>query len=236
VICIPTTSGTGSEATPYGVYTDRKNRNKCGYGNEKIFPRCSIVDPVLTYSMPEKLIVDTGLDVLTHAVEAYLSTISFPLNDQLALHAVETVLSDLPEAVKKEKGSMNRMSEAAAIGGIVITHGGTILPHIMGYPLTVFHGIPHGRACAVLMPRFLEFLRRKGAVPEKLEILDEMFSVSGGLGNFLASLDVSTDLKSYGVTAEEIPEFVKKTIVKDDVHITPAEVTEQDITDIYGLK
>src|SRR4030043_1344692 len=85
VICIPTTSGTGSEVTPYAVFTDRISQNKCGYANPKIFPRSAIVDPELTYTMPEPVIINTGLDALTHSIEAFLSTESFPMNDLIAV-------------------------------------------------------------------------------------------------------------------------------------------------------
>ena len=233
IICIPTTSGTGSEVTPYAVFTDRITGNKCGYANPKIFPIVSIVDPELTYSMPEQVTINTGLDVLAHSIESYLSTDGFPMNDIIALEAVKIVLTNLKNATHNDKDAMNAMSYASMLGGIAITHGGTILPHIMGYPLTVFHNIPHGRACIIMLPAVLAFLRANSFIKDKIEKLDKLFEELNGIEGFLHTLGVSFKLSSYGVEETEIDEYVKKVIVKGDIKITPAVVTEKDIKDIY---
>ncbi|MBN1938654.1 MAG: iron-containing alcohol dehydrogenase, partial [Candidatus Aminicenantes bacterium] len=176
---------------------------------------------------------DTGLDVLAHAAEAYLSTISFPLNDMLALHAIDIVLAELPRAAKKEAEAMDRMAAASTTAGAAIAHSSTILPHIMGYPLTVFHGVPHGRASAVMMVHVLSALRTGSSCPEKVEILQGLFEPKGGLEGFLKELGVSARLSDYGVQAEDIGLYASKTIVKGDVKITPADVTVEYLEKIY---
>ena len=113
VIAIPTTSGTGSEITPYAVFTDPRAGNKVGYGHPSIFPAVAIVDPELAAGMPETVALNTGLDVLAHAMEAYLSTIASPLSDTLALQAAEAVLAHLAPAVRKVPESIDRMAVAA---------------------------------------------------------------------------------------------------------------------------
>jgi len=113
VIAIPTTSGTGSEVTPYAVFTDPQAGNKVGYGHPSIFPAVAIVDPELSAGMPETVALNTGLDVLAHAMEAYLSTIASPLSDTLALQAAEAVLAHLAPAVRKVPESIDRMAVAA---------------------------------------------------------------------------------------------------------------------------
>ena len=233
IVCIPTTSGTGSEATPYAVFTDRDAETKGGFAHPKIFPRLSVVDPELTYSMPELLIINTGLDALTHAVEAYLSILAFPLSDLYALESIRTILDSLGGAVKKDRGAMGRMAYASMLAGVAITHGGTILLHIMGYPLTVFHGIHHGRANAILLPAFLRFMRDASTVKEKLDVVDGLFQAVGGVEAFVAGFGVSTRLSDYGVEEGEFDLFAKKVIVKGDVEITPAEVTEGTIAELY---
>ncbi len=159
LMCIPTTSGTGSEVTPFAVFTDKRDQSKKGFSHPSIFPKVSIIDPELSFSMPERVRVDTGLDVLAHSVEAYLSLDSNPLNDQIALHAIEQVLYHLPLSILHQKESINQMAYASMLAGVAITHASTILPHIMGYPLTVFHGLPHGRASILTLPAFLHFLK-----------------------------------------------------------------------------
>jgi len=233
VIAVPTTSGTGSEVTPFAVFTDRTAKQKVGYGNPGIFPILALIDPELTYSMPVSVILDTGLDVLSHAVEAYLSTLAFPLNDAFALHAIDIVLTELPRAARKDTEAMNRMAAAATVAGAAIAHASTILPHIMGYPLTVYHGVPHGRASAIMLVHVLGALREKSACPDKVRAIEALFSGHGDLDGFLRGLGVSTKLSSYGVEENEIPIYAEKTIVKGDVKITPADVTLEYLRKIY---
>lgn len=233
VVCIPTTSGSGSEATPYAVFTDIEGNNKIGYSNQAMFPLASIVDPELTYSMPENVIISTGLDALTHAVESYLSTDSFLISDVLALHIIKSVLANLKSASLKDRMAMEIMSYNAMLAGIVITNVGTILPHIMGYCITVYHGIAHGRASAVLLPAVLDFLRCYSTAKDKIRRLDEIFVHYGGIRNFIEDLGVSTKLSSYGVRLDELKTFAQNVIVKRDIIVTPAPVNFQDILNIY---
>jgi alcohol dehydrogenase class IV len=233
LVCIPTTSGSGSEATPYAVFTDPEEHAKIGYAHPGLFPVASIVDPELTYSMPEPVAVSCGLDVLAHALESYLSTDSFMLNDLLALHVIEEVLVNLGPAARKDVGAMSTMSYAAMLAGIVITHGGTILPHIMGYCLTLDHGVPHGKASAALLPAVLAFLGQRSPAKAKLKKIDELFAPRGGARAFIEDLGVSTRLSAYGVRPEELADFVRRVIVKSDIRITPAPVSAQDILGIY---
>ena len=234
VICIPTTSGTGSEATPYAVFTDTEGKTKGGYAHDKIFPRVSIVDPELTYSMPEAVVVNTGLDALTHSIEAYLSMLASPMNDLFALESIRLVLEHLPRAAERDRGAMDAMAYASMLGGIAITHASTILLHIMGYPLTVFHGLPHGRANAALLPAFLDFMREASEVGDRVRNLDALFEPHGGAGAYVRSLGVSTRLAEYGVTEEQLGRFADKVIIKGDVKITPAVLTREIIAGIYA--
>ena len=233
VVCVPTTSGTGSEVTPYAVFTDVENRNKVGYANPALFPILAVVDPEMTYSMPAAVVVDTGLDALTHALESYLSTEAFPLNDGLALRAVDIILANLGKAAQKDLEAMDQMSYASMLAGINISLGGTILLHIMGYCLTAFYGVPHGRANAALLPSVLDYLRDKSTVKNRIRSIDERFEAFDGIRDFIGSLGIPTRISDFGITEDDLPEFVKRVIVKGDVKITPAPVTEQDIFDIY---
>ena len=233
VICIPTTSGTGSEVTPYAVFTDRKNRNKCGYANEKIFPLVALVDPDLSFSMPQPVIANTGMDVITHSIEAFLSMDATPMSDVFAVESIHRVIRHLGLAYQKSKPAMSEMAYASMLGGIAITHGGTILLHIMGYPLTVYRNIPHGKANAIMLPSFLNFMREHSFVKEKVRVIDDLFRERGGIERFVNDLGISTNLSNYGIREEDIDEFVEKVIVKGDVKITPASITEKEIRDIY---
>jgi len=232
-MAVPTTSGTGSEVTPYAVFTDPDSGNKRGYAHDGLFPAVAVVDPELTYSMPAAVVVNTGLDVVTHAAEAFLSTLASPLSDAAAAAALDIALADLAGAAGKDTRAMDRMAAASVLAGIAIAHGGTILPHIMGYPLTVDHGVAHGRACAVLLGPVLEFLIRNSATPERARAIAARFEPHGGVAGFLTRLGVPLKLSDYGVQRSEIDLFVRKTIIKSDIKITPAEVTESTLAEIY---
>ena len=233
IVCIPTTSGTGSEVTPYAIFTDVEKDRKICLSSQKIFPEYAIIDPTLTYSMPRHITINTGADTLTHAIEAYLSKHAFPLNDLLALQSIKIVLENLNLASQKDKEAMNNMAYASMLSGITITHASTILLHIMAYPLTVFHNVPHGKANAILLPTFIEYMKRKSNIPKKVKTIESMFEIFGGVKKYINGLDISTELSSYGINMDEFEKFAQEVIVKDDIKITPAEVTIQDIIEIY---
>ncbi len=233
IVCIPTSSGTGSETTPFAVFTDTNEHTKNGFAHPNIFPTISLIDPELTYSMPSAIVINTGLDALAHAIEAFLSTENFELNDQLALEAIKIIIENLERASKKQAEAMNQMAYAAMLGGIVISHASTILPHIMGYPLTIYHGLPHGKACIILQPAFIHYLKKHKLETEKTDILDGLFKPKGGIERFIQNMGVSTKLSDYGIKESEFHAFAKQTIVKGDVKITPGNITEDIIISIY---
>ncbi|RPH32032.1 MAG: iron-containing alcohol dehydrogenase [Bacteroidales bacterium] len=233
VICIPTTSGTGSEVTPYAVFSDHEQGFKGGFAHPGIFPIISIIDPELTFSMPSQLVVNTGLDALTHAIESYLSTDSNILTDALALHSIKTIIENLSDAAKMDEEAMCLISYASMVAGIVITHAGTILLHIMGYPLTIYHNIHHGKANAILLPQFLEFMLVNSTVKEKVAEIDNLFKPFGGSRKYIEDFGISTRLSTYGIKESELKLFAEKTIVKGDIKITPAHLTVDTIIKIY---
>jgi alcohol dehydrogenase class IV len=235
VVCIPTTSGTGSEVTPFAVFSDHKNKAKVGCSFHEFFPELAIVDPQMTYSMPERVVIDTGLDVLTHALEAFLSTVASPMSDVFALEAIRYALEFLPAAKAKDHEAMDAMAFASTLAGAAITHGGTILPHVMGYPLTVFHDIPHGRASMLVGLPFLEWLKHSSPENPKVQMLEHLLGGFSALRSLLESLDVETDLAHYGVSTAEIDQFVPRVMVKSDLQITPAEIRDDDVRSIYQM-
>jgi len=103
----------------------------------------------------------------------------------------------------------------------------------MGYPLTTYHGLPHGRACIILQPTFINFLKSKKLLTLKTRVLDELFTHKGGLENFIKSFGVSTKLSDYGIAESELENFAKQTILRSDVKITPGNITKKVILDIY---
>ncbi|MBE0478332.1 iron-containing alcohol dehydrogenase [Candidatus Aerophobetes bacterium] len=160
-IALPTTSGTGSEVTPYAVVTDtqEKHHPKKIIADARIFPEEALLDPTLTLSLSPTLTSDTGIDALSHAVESFLSKRSFPLSETFALEAVRIIGKYLPRAISHPRDIETRsyLMYASLLAGISIAQTGATLLHAMGYPLTSSFNISHGRANAILFPWFWEY-------------------------------------------------------------------------------
>ncbi|MCK5145387.1 iron-containing alcohol dehydrogenase [bacterium] len=233
IICIPTTSGTGSEVTPFAVFTDTEEQVKDAFSHPQIFPAVSIIDPELTYTVSKTVIANTALDVLTHAIEAYFSKDAQPFTDAMVLEAIPLVLEALAPAIKHNEDAMEKMAYASLLAGMAIAHCSTILLHAMAYPLTTMHRVPHGKANGILLPAFLKFMRKSSTIKERVAVIEQLFETVGGVEAFLDGLKISHKLTDYGVESSELDIFVKKVIVKEDLKITPANITEKIIKSIY---
>ncbi len=160
LIMIPTTSGTGSEVTQYSVLTNEQTFQKRGFGSYGIFAKIAILNPKYQTDVPEDIAIDTGMDVLSHAVEGVLSIKSDWYSDAIALKAIKMVKDNLKNAVFGVPEARKMMMRASTLAGITIAQTGTIMIHAMGYPLTTYKKIPHGRANAILMPVVLKYLSK----------------------------------------------------------------------------
>lgn len=159
LICIPTTSGTGSEVTCVAVITGGKRRQKMSIVSHYLYPVLAIIDPELTYSMPPQLTASTGMDALTHAVESYVSRKAWEPARVLSLKAVRLVFSFLERACQEgSDGEARRnMSMAAFLAGMAFTTSGLGLTHALAHALGSHFGVPHGVANAVLLPHVMRF-------------------------------------------------------------------------------
>lgn len=159
MIAIPTTSGTGSEATWAVVLTDIREKRKLGLGNRENLPDIAILDPELVMQMPARLTADTGLDALTHAIEGFTSAWSNDFSDGLCLKAAQLIFDYLPRAYKagNDMEARTHLQNAATIAGLGFGNSMAALAHGMGHSLgAVFH-VPHGRAVALFLPYTIEY-------------------------------------------------------------------------------
>ena len=156
MVCIPTTSGTGSEVTSFSVITDRKNGNiKYPLADYALTPSVAIIDPQFVTSLPKSATAFTGLDVLTHAIEAYVSVMASDYTDGLALQAIDMVFTYLPRAYKNgatDLEAREKMHNASCIAGMAFTNAFLGLNHSMAHKLGGEYHIPHGLANALLLP------------------------------------------------------------------------------------
>lgn len=159
VIAIPTTAGTGSEATQYTVINDLKNDVKMLIGDPRIIPEIAVVDPELTLSVPAQITAATAFDALTHAIEGYTSVNHQPLTDTLALSAVKRIFNNLETACQKpaDLQARTQLALAALEAGMVINNSSVTIVHGMSRPLGALYHLPHGLSNAVLLTNCLEY-------------------------------------------------------------------------------
>ncbi|MFE4050145.1 iron-containing alcohol dehydrogenase [Streptomyces sp. YIM B13518] len=168
LVCVPTTSGTGAEVTPFAVISDPTTGKKYPLADYALTPSVAIVDPLLTTALPPALAADSGFDALTHAIEAYVSVYANDFTDGLALHAVRLVFGHLEAAVNDRDGSAEareKMHNAGTIAGMAFGNAFLGIVHAMSHTLGATFRIAHGRTNAVLLPHVIRY---NGTVPTKL--------------------------------------------------------------------
>lgn len=159
-IAIPTTSGTGSEVTSFAVISDKSNNMKYPLADYELTPDVAIIDPDFVMTVPPAATADTGLDVLTHAIEAYVSVLASDYTDGLALHAIKLVFKYLPRSFKHgadDEVAREKMHNASCIAGMAFTNAFLGINHSMAHKLGGEFHIPHGRANAVLLPHIIAY-------------------------------------------------------------------------------
>lgn len=169
LVCIPTTSGTGAEVTPFAVITDPDNHGyKYPLADYALVPTVAIVDPVLAASMPASLAADSGMDALTHATEAYVSVYANDFSDGLALQAIQLIFENLPTSVLEGPSAVKareKMHNAGTIAGMAFGNAFLGIVHAMAHTIGSQYHIPHGRTNAILLPNAIRY---NGQIPTKL--------------------------------------------------------------------
>lgn len=168
LVCIPTTSGTGAEVTPFAVISDPATGKKYPLADYALTPSVAIVDPLLTADLPPALAADSGFDALTHAIEAYVSVYANDFTDGPALHAIRLVFDNLEPAVNDRAArpdAREKMHNAGTIAGMAFGNAFLGIVHAMSHTLGATFRIAHGRTNAVLLPHVIRY---NGTVPTKL--------------------------------------------------------------------
>ena len=213
LVLIPTTSGTGSEISPYIVVSDKGR--KLFISSNFAFASTALVDPMLTASMPAKLTAYTGLDALTHAVEGMIGSDN-PFTKALAMQSVSLIFGNLYRAVidGSDLEARYKLSFASVLGMLAYMQGGGLYAHSMSYVLTEAHGFPHGLGCGLALPYTLKF--NESEITSILEDMGRIIApgtivppaeVAQTFIDLVISLGVPSSLKQAGIETEELQAF-----------------------------
>lgn len=159
MIAFPTTSGTASEVTNISVLTDTAKGLKAPMNDPAMYTKIAIIDPELTLSVPPAVTASTGLDVLSHAIESYWSTLNQPLCSACSVYAAKLVFKYLEKAYNEPNNleAREKMAQASITAGVAFSHPRTTGSHACSFPLTNLYGVPHGEACAFTLDYFVKF-------------------------------------------------------------------------------
>lgn len=208
-VAIPTTSGTGSEVTSFAVITDKVNNTKYPLADYELTPDVAIIDPEFVMTVPPSVTADTGMDVLTHAIEAYVSVLASDFTDALAIKAIQLVFEYLPQAYKNNSNELARekMHNASCIAGMAFTNAFLGINHSLAHKLGGEFHIPHGRANAILLPHVIEYNASK---PSKFVSFPKYET-------FIADKRYAEIAKALGLPASTVEEGIRSLIkaVKD---------------------
>lgn len=230
IVAIPTTAGTGSEVTPYSILTVPEAETKRSFSVPELFPKIAFLDWRYTERLPISITRDTAVDALSHLVEGYLSRRATGTSDIFAEQGMKLWAKCIPALQKGEfrPEDRERLLVASTLGGITISHTGTTLVHALGYSLTYYHGLPHGRANGVLMGEYLRYTAQQ--VPERVN------NVLGWVGldnvNEFATLMEELLGSMVELTRDEIKEYSAKAIGNKNISYSQGDVTEEVLCQI----
>lgn len=250
LVLIPTTAGTGSEATKFTVITDSKKDIKMLLKGEALLPDLAIIDAKFSLTAPKGVTAATGMDALTHAVEAYTSRKANPLTDTFALSSIKKIFKYLPLVYKngEDKKAREEMAIAAYEAGVCINNSSVTIVHGMSRPIGALFHVPHGISNAMLIKECLSYVldgsyERFGEIGRAIGAADESKSDKEASEAFLDKLselckvcEIPT-LKEYGIDREEFNKFVDK-MAQDAMNSgspsnTIKEVSKDDLLKIY---
>lgn len=213
-VAIPSTSGTASEITAFSVITDTKKHIKYPLVSGEINPDIAILDPAIPAKMPKHITANTGMDVLAHAVEAYVSTAASPYTDALAIQAIRLVFDNLVQAYNHGDNmeARNNMHNASAMAGMAFTNASLGLIHSLAHKIGGEFGITHGLTNAILLPYIIQYNRKSTDKFDKLEKELGIENLSEEIKELNKKLDIPLNFKD--VTEVDIDESKFKEVLE----------------------
>ena len=247
IIALPTTAGTAAETTINYVIIDEKRQAKMVCVDHNDIPCVAIIDAELMYSLPKSLTAATGMDAMTHAIEGLITKAAWELSDMFEIKAIEMIHRYLPMAVEEPTNPVGRdgMAVAQYVAGMAFSNVGLGVDHGMAHPLSALHDIPHGVACAMLLPTVMRF-NAPAALDKYVDIAKAVGVYRDGMSreeaadaacNEIAALSrrvgIPEHLSELGITEKDIPALADQAIVDVCTPGNPRAVTRDDIVALY---
>ena len=247
LMAINTTAGTASEITRFCIITDTSRKVKMAIVDWRVTPQIAINDPELMKGMPPSLTASTGMDALTHAIEAYVSTDANPLTDAAAIMAIKMISHYLPKAVANGNymKARDKMAYAQYLAGIAFNNASLGYVHAMAHQLGGFYNLPHGVCNAILLPyvesynlignmnRFRDVAQAMGVQVEGISVTCAAEKAIEAIKKLSRQLEIPTDLKQLGVREEDFG-IMADNAKKDVCQLTnPRTATREQVIEIY---
>lgn len=247
IIALPTTAGTAAETTINYVIIDETKQKKMVCVDPNDIPCVAIIDAELMYSLPKSLTAATGMDAMTHAIEGLITKGAWELSDMFEIKAIEMIHRYLPLAVNEPTNSVGRdgMAVAQYVAGMAFSNVGLGVDHGMAHPLSALHDVPHGVACAMLLPTVMRF-NAPAALPKYVDIAKAVGVYKEGMTqeeaadaacteieNLSKLVGIPAHLSELGITEKDIDALADQAIEDVCTPGNPRPVTREDIVALY---
>ncbi len=247
-IMVPTSSGTGAEVTFTAVFINEETGSKAGMNGDPLYPEAAILDPALTLSLPPHVTAATGIDAMTHALEAYTSTQAHKISEMYSLEAIGLIVDNIREAYADGRNmeARSNMLMGSLLGGKALAIAGVGLVHAMAYPLGGMFGISHGLANAVLLPYVTEYnligeLKKHALLAELFGVNTEKMSMRDAAAELVeelhllnSDLNIPATLQELNIPADIIEEMAEIALtVARPVENNPRQPNKEEVMAIY---
>ncbi len=247
LICIPTTAGSSADVSQFAIITDVAARRKAALVSKMLVPDTSLIDPDTTMTMPPELTANTGLDALTHGIEAYVSNASSPITDLFALNSIRMIVENLPGSLREPGNREYRTSMmlGSLEAGLAFSNASLGATHAMAHSLGGVEDTAHGESNAALLAPLIEF--NYDTVPQRYEQIGEAMGVNfagmeyaekkaaviNAITGLIRVCGANRRLRDFGVSRENIPELSIKAL-KDACMVTnPRRMSQKEVEMIY---
>ena len=235
IVTVPTTAGSGSEATPFSVLTNKGEGLKKGIGHKTLYPSLSVVDPELTLSLSSDQTLYSGLDAFCHSLESYIGKGNSPLTETFCLYSMELVARSLLRVLEEplDLDARGELSLAAMYSGMIIGQTDVGLAHAIGQAISTFFPLPHGQAVSLVTPEVVKFNSR--AIEEKIERVDSIIkrhTPADNICQFFRLAGLNFGLSNYGIAMDDLDAISESASHIGSIKTNPLPVMRGVIKDI----